>query len=76
MPGRPKFNAVVRQTSQTALEANPQEVEVMTKLNLCNRGLVIIPRLEANLVEIDLSGNGLVRSGNTLKQSRRILSLL
>ena len=32
-----------------------------------NAGLVIIPRLEANLVEIDLSGNGLVRSGNVLK---------
>ncbi len=30
-------------------------------------GLVIIPRLEANLVEIDLSGNGLVRSGTILK---------
>jgi len=32
-----------------------------------NAGLVIIPRLEANLVEIDLSGNGLVRSGTILK---------
>ena len=28
-----------------------------------NAGLVIIPRLEAKLVDIDLSGNGLVRSG-------------
>ncbi|DBA95009.1 hypothetical protein WJX77_008343 [Trebouxia sp. C0004] len=62
MPGRPNFNAIVKQTSQKALEANPREVEAFTKLNLCNRGLVIIPRLEANLVEIDLSGNGLVRT--------------